>query len=262
VARSKPKRRAVAPPRKKPTRRKSAPKARAKPNPKNKRPVAPGVRRDAHDVPPLPERLPAVLSGLDEVYGQATCELDHKNAFELIVATILSAQCTDKRVNMVTPKLFARYPDAYALAEADQGELEEMVKSTGFFRNKAKNLREMARALVEEYDGQVPRQMGELLTLPGVARKTANVVLGTAFGVAVGVVVDTHVMRLSQRLGLTRNDDPITIERDLMEILPRERWIQFAHQMIWHGRRVCFARKPNCGGCVLAEQCPSAFVAA
>jgi endonuclease-3 len=222
----------------------------------------------AHAKRPVPlkqlseaKRLAAILDGLDELYSEAECELDHKNAFELLCATILSAQCTDKRVNVVTPKLFERYPDAAAMAEAPIPDLEHIIRTTGFFRNKAKSLQGMARALVERHGGAVPRTMPEMVALPGAARKTANVVLGTAFGIAEGVVVDTHVARLSARLGLTRQTDPQKIEKDLTAILPRDRWISFAHQMIWHGRRVCFARKPNCGGCGLAPYCPSAFAA-
>jgi endonuclease-3 len=216
-------------------------------------------RRPAPRRLPESERIAAILAGLDADYPVAECELTHENPYQLLCATILSAQCTDKRVNLVTPTLFARYPDAAALAGAKPLELEDIIRSTGFFRAKAKNLIGMARALTERHDGAVPRTMAELTALPGVARKTANVVLGTGFGIADGVVVDTHVARLSKRLGLTRADEPKRIEADLMRKLPRERWISFAHQMIWHGRRVCFARKPNCAGCRLATVCPSAF---
>jgi endonuclease-3 len=191
-------------------------------------------------------------------WGHAVCELDHRSPFELLVATILSAQSTDKRINMVTPALFARYPDAQALARADQEELERLIHSTGFFRAKARNLIAMARKLVTEHGGQVPGSMEALVALPGVARKTANVVLGTAFGIPAGVVVDTHVQRLSQRLGLTRETSPEKIERDLMACLPRDSWIDFAHQLIWHGRRVCHARRPDCDHCALMPLCPSA----
>ncbi|HJZ83666.1 MAG TPA: endonuclease III [Polyangia bacterium] len=222
----------------------------------------------AHRKRPIPlkrlsesKRVAAILAALDEHHPDAHCELDHKNAFQLVVATILSAQCTDKRVNLVTPALFARFPDARALAQAEPAQLEDMIRSTGFFRNKTKSLIAMARRLVEAHGGAVPRTMDELTQLPGVARKTANVVLGTAFGVAAGVVVDTHVARLAPRLGLSRHDEPEKIEQDLMKKIPRERWIRFAHQLIWHGRRVCFARTPNCGGCRLAPYCPSAFAA-
>jgi endonuclease-3 len=204
-------------------------------------------------------RLQAILDGLDEMYPDAECELHHQDAFQLLVATILSAQCTDKRVNMVTPVLFARFPDPAALAAASIPELEDIIRSTGFFRNKAKNLKAMAQALVDRYGAEVPRTMAELVVLPGVARKTANVVLGTAYGIADGVVVDTHVARLSARLALSDQEDPGKIERDLMARLPRDRWVQFSHQLIWHGRRRCMARKPLCGDCVLSAHCPAAF---
>jgi endonuclease III len=209
--------------------------------------------------PPKPDRVKAVLRVIDRTYPAANCELHRENAFQLLCATILSAQCTDERVNMVTPALFARFPTPDAMAIAEQGELENLIHSTGFFRNKAKNLIGASRALVEHSGGEVPRAMDELLKLPGVARKTANVVLGTAYGIAAGVVVDTHVMRLSQRLALTKESTPEKIEADLMQIVPREKWILFSHQIIWHGRRICFARKPACDTCPLAPHCPSAF---
>jgi endonuclease-3 len=215
--------------------------------PKGKRKVA--ARRVAA------RRVADILKGLDRLYPDADCELRWRTPFELVCATILSAQCTDVRVNLVTPNLFSRWPDAQALAGADQAELEEVIRSTGFFRNKAKNLLGMARVLVEQHGGQVPRTMDEMLELPGVARKTANVVLGTAYGLATGVVVDTHVMRLSRRLGLTRKDDPVKIETELQAKIPMERWITFSHQLIWHGRRVCDAKKPRCQDCPLP--CPS-----
>jgi len=201
--------------------------------------------------PPKPDRIRAILRGLDQLYPAADCEL--------LCATILSAQCTDERVNMVTPVLFARFPTPQAMGQAEQAELETMIRSTGFFRNKAKNLIGASRMLVERWGGAIPRTMDELLQLPGVARKTANVVLGTAYGIADGVVVDTHVMRLSQRLALTKESAPEKVEADLMHVVPRERWILFSHQMIWHGRRICFARKPTCDTCPLAPHCPSAF---
>lgn len=200
-------------------------------------------------------RAAAIVDGLKKLYPDATCELDHKNAYQLLVATILSAQCTDVRVNLVTPILFRRWPTPAKLAAAEPAALEDVIRSTGFFRNKTKSLLGMARALVEDHGGKVPRTMEEMLELPGVARKTANVVLGTAYGIASGVVVDTHVMRLSQRLGLTRADEPKKIEADLMAILPQEEWIDFSHRLIWHGRRVCAARKPDCAACPLP--CPS-----
>jgi endonuclease-3 len=207
------------------------------------------------------KRVQAILAGLDRLYPAADCALDRKNAFELLCATILSAQCTDERVNMVTPGLFAKFPTPAAMGQAAQPEIENIIRSTGFFRNKAKNLIGAARLLTEKWGGQVPRTMEELLQLPGVARKTANVVLGTAYGIAVGVVVDTHVTRLSQRLGLTKATTPEQIERDLMQLVPQERWILFSHQLIWHGRRICQARNPSCDVCPLAPHCPSAFKA-
>jgi endonuclease-3 len=204
---------------------------------------------------PAPARVAKIIAGLKELYPDVRCELDHENAFQLTVATILSAQSTDKRVNMVTPELFRRWPDAAALASADPAELEQVIHSTGFFRNKAKSLLGMARRLVERHDGEVPRTMEEMLELPGVARKTSNVVLGTAYGIASGVVVDTHVMRLSNLLGLTQNTDPVKIELDLQGIIPKDEWIDFSHRLIWHGRRVCIANRPKCGECPLP--CPS-----
>ena len=180
----------------------------------------------------------------------------HEDAYQLLVATILSAQCTDARVNMVTPALFHRYPDARAMAEADLDELQEIIRSTGFFRNKSKSLHGSARKLVDEFDGEVPTNMRDLLKLPGVARKTANVVLGTAYGIASGVVVDTHVGRLSRRLGLTHEKTPVKVEKDLMDLIPREEWINFAHRLIHHGRRVCQARRPRCEECAFADLCP------
>ncbi len=209
---------------------------------------------------PATERTDEIIRRLHRAYPDAICALDHNNAFELLVATILSAQCTDERVNKVTPALFARYPTPLAFAEADITELEQAVHSTGFYRNKAKNIKTAAQRLVQVYGGEVPTSMDELLTLAGVARKTANVVLGTAFGIADGVVVDTHVRRLSNRLGLTTHDDPEKIERDLMALLPRTEWVGFAHRLILHGRQICDARKPNCALCTLNELCPSALL--
>lgn len=198
-----------------------------------------------------------VLERLLIEYPDAHCELDFRNAFELVCATILSAQCTDVRVNMVTPVLFARYPDAAALSAAALPDVEEIVRTTGFFRAKAKSLVGMATMLMTRHGGEVPRTIDQLVPLPGVGRKTANVVLGNAFDINEGIVVDTHVQRLSRRLGLTREPDPIGIEKELMPLFPRERWAILSHLLIWHGRRVCFARKPNCGACVLADVCPS-----
>jgi len=198
-----------------------------------------------------------VLRRLRGEYPEARCALLHENPYELIVSTILSAQCTDEMVNRVTPELFRRYPTAASLAKARLPSVEKLVKSTGFFRNKARNITGMAKKVVADFGGAVPRTMDELLTLPGVARKTANVVLGTAFGVASGVVVDTHVDRLSHRLDLTKEKDPKKIEQDLMKIIPKEKWILFSHQLIWHGRLVCQARRPRCPDCPLEDLCYS-----
>jgi endonuclease-3 len=196
---------------------------------------------------------------LAEAWPDARVELDHENAYQLLVATILAAQSTDKTINTITPALFVKYPDANALAQADQAELEKLIVKSGFFRNKAKHLIGMAQAVVTRHNGEIPRTMDELCALPGVARKTANVVLGSALGIDVGVVVDTHVTRLAARLGLTTHTDPVKIEHDLMAILPKEQWTPFAHRLIWHGRRVCIAKKPDCEHCTLAPLCPSAF---
>jgi len=202
-----------------------------------------------------PGRVAAILAGLDAAYPQAICELNHENAFQLLISTILSAQCTDVRVNQVTEALYKKYPTPEAFAYATPHELEQDIRPTGFFRNKTKSIMGASKAIIENFGGQVPRTMEEMLTLPGVARKTANVVLGTAYGIASGVVVDTHVMRLSQRLDLSRNEDPKKVELDLMAILPQDKWIQFSHQLIWHGRRVCNARKPKCVECNLEKLC-------
>lgn len=207
-----------------------------------------------------PELAALYYDRLAAAYPDAHCALDHRNAFELLAATILSAQCTDARVNMVTPSLFARYPTARELADARQEDVEEIIRSTGFFRSKAKSLIGMASALVERHGGDVPRSMEELTALPGVGRKTANVILGNAFGLNEGVVVDTHVARLSHRLGLVTGDDPVKIERKLMKLVPRERWTMLSHLLIEHGRQLCGARKPRCGECVLANTCPSSTI--
>jgi endonuclease-3 len=204
------------------------------------------------------ERLKKIVPTLARVYGDAHCALVHHNALELLVATILSAQCTDHRVNIVTSLLFKKYRSAKDFAEADLQALEQDIRSTGFFRNKAKNIQGAARQILERHGGEVPARMEDLLELPGVARKTANVVLGTWFKKAVGVVVDTHVHRISRRLQLTREEDPKKIERDLMKLLPMKEWISFSHRLIWHGRKICAARKPNCGACPIAGECPSA----
>jgi endonuclease-3 len=202
-----------------------------------------------------PRRVSEILAKLDEAYGSATCELKHENAFQLLISTILSAQCTDVRVNQVAETLYKKYPDAKTFAYATPSELEQDIRPTGFFRNKTKSIMGASKAILEKFGGQVPRTMEEILTLPGVARKTGNVVLGTAYGIACGVVVDTHVLRLSNRLDLTRNEDPKKVEQDLMKIIPKEKWIQFSHQLIWHGRRVCHARKPKCIVCNMESLC-------
>ena len=202
-----------------------------------------------------PQRVAAILAKLDQAYPNATCELNHKNAFELLIATILSAQCTDVRVNQVTETLFKKYPDAKAFAYANPSELEQEIRPTGFFRNKTKSVMGASKAILDKFGGEVPRTMEEILTLPGVARKTANVVLGTAYGIPSGVVVDTHVQRITNRLDLTRNEDPKKIEQDLMRVIPKDKWILFSHQIIWHGRRICQARKPKCVECNLESLC-------
>ena len=204
-----------------------------------------------------PERVRAILEKLDEAYPAATCALTHDNPFQLLISTILSAQCTDVRVNQVTATLYKKYPTPETFAYANPKELEQDIRPTGFFRNKTKSIMGASKQIVEEMHGQVPKTMEELLTLPGVARKTANVVLGTAFGIAAGVVVDTHVQRVSRRLDLTRNTDPKKIEQDLMQVIPQAKWILFSHQLIWHGRRVCQARKPRCLDCTLEKICYS-----
>jgi endonuclease III len=204
-----------------------------------------------------PARVRRILQKLDEAYPAATCALRHHNAFQLLIATILSAQCTDERVNMVTPDLFQKYPTPKDFAYANPKDIENEIRSTGFFRNKTKSIIGASKKIVEDFHGEVPRTMEELLTLPGVARKTANVVLGCAFGIASGIVVDTHVQRLAGRLDLTKNTDPKKIEQDLMQIIPQDKWILFSHQLIWHGRRVCQARKPKCIECNLEEICYS-----
>lgn len=208
----------------------------------------------------IARRARAIDRRLAKAYPDAKCALDHKNPLELLVATILSAQCTDARVNMVTPALFRKYPNARALAAADPAELEHAIQSTGFFRNKAKNIRAACQILVERHGGKVPPTMEELLELPGVARKTANVILGNAFGVP-GITVDTHLGRLSRRMGLTTHQDPVKVERDLAELLPPIEWTMFSHRMIHHGRRICTARKPLCNQCPVEDLCPKIGVA-
>lgn len=202
-------------------------------------------------------RVRTIVAVLNRAYPDAHCELNFADPFQLTVATILSAQCTDVRVNMVTPELFRHWPDAYALAGAKQEEVEAVIRSTGFFHNKARSLIGLARALVADHEGAVPRTMAELRPLPGIGRKTANCVLGNAYGLSEGITVDTHVLRLSMLLGLSKERDAEKLERDLMGIIPREDWSMVSHLLIWHGRRVCIANRPKCGECVIAEWCPS-----
>lgn len=205
-------------------------------------------------------RAGLALKALAKLYPDAECALKHQSPLQLLVATILSAQCTDARVNMVTPALFRRYPDAAAFASAERDELESLIKSTGFFRNKAKNIKECCRAIIEEHGGEVPDSLEALVKLPGIGRKTANVVLGDAFGVP-GITVDTHVGRLSRRIGLSAHTDPVKAEHDLMKLIPKKEWTKFSHRMIFHGRQVCFARKPKCDECLLKSFCPKIGVA-
>ena len=230
---------------------------------KAKAPVAAGRGRPASSAsgkynPVAPERIQEILKRLDQRYPGVTCALQHRNAWELLVATILSAQCTDVRVNMVTPELFRKYPTPADLAKMRPEQIEPDIRTTGFFRNKAKSIVGAAKAVTAEHGGQVPDDIDKLLALPGVARKTANVVLGTWFNKAEGVVVDTHVQRISRRLELTRNEDPQKIEQDLMQVIPRERWILFSHQVIHHGRQLCIARSPKCVDCPLENLCHAA----
>jgi len=217
-------------------------------------------RRRARSATPLPERAREIYVRLVEHYPDAHCALDFKSPFQLLVATILSAQCTDKRVNMVTPALFKRYRTPAALAVAKPEELEEIIKSTGFFRNKTKSLLGMSNAVAERHGGKIPDTMDELVKLPGVGRKTANVVLGNAYDKNEGVVVDTHVGRVSKRLGLTRQTDPVKVEQDLMKLFPSDRWTMLSHLLIEHGRRICEARRPKCESCFLSDICPSSTV--
>jgi endonuclease III len=218
---------------------------------------SPPAARPAKAAGTDPKRVAAMLAKLDQAYPTAECELKHDNAFQLLVSTILSAQCTDVRVNQVTATLYQKYRGPKDFAYADPKELEQEIRPTGFFRNKTKSVMGASKEILERFGGEVPRTMEEMLTLPGVARKTANVVLGTAYGIASGIVVDTHVQRLANRLDLTRNEDPKKIEQDLMQVIPKAKWIQFSHQLIWHGRRVCGARKPKCAECNLETLCYS-----
>lgn len=238
-------------------RKKTAPKKKTAPV---RKPVArrPAPRPKPPKGPALRAHAGTIFRRLSKEYPAAHCELDFRTPLELVVATILSAQCTDKRVNLVTPALFRRYPNAAALAAARIEDVEEIIRSTGFYHNKAKSIVGMAKVLVAHYGGEVPKSMEELVVLPGVGRKTANVVLGNAFGINEGVVVDTHVARLSLRLGLTKETDPVKIEQALMPLFDRDKWALLSHLLIWHGRRICDARKPRCAECVLRDICPSA----
>jgi endonuclease III len=229
--------------------------AAAAKTPANKRKGSRKARATSAYNPLAPERVAEILERLDQLYPDVTCALTHSDAWQLLVATILSAQSTDVNVNRVTPELFRKYPTVQDFAALTPEQLEPDVRSTGFFRNKSKSVVGAAKKIVSEFGGKVPDQMDQLLTLPGVARKTANVVLGTWFKKAEGVVVDTHVHRISRRLELTKQDDPKNIEQDLMKVIPREKWILFSHQVIWHGRKLCYARKPNCAGCLLENIC-------
>ena len=221
-----------------------------------RKPVASKPTKKSATYDPLaPERIEQILARLDERYPDVKCALTHKSAWELLVATILSAQCTDARVNMVTPVLFAKYPSPQDVARLEPADLEPDIVSTGFFRNKAKSIVGAARKVVSDFGGEVPNEMEKLLTIPGAARKTANVVLGSWYGIADGVVVDTHVHRISRRLELTTENDPPKIEQDLMKIVPRDRWIAFSHQVIHHGRQLCDARKPKCEQCSIEDLC-------
>jgi endonuclease-3 len=220
-------------------------------------PPSPKARRGRTAKPTSPERVAAILGILETTYPNVVCALNHKNAWELTVATILSAQCTDARVNLVTPELFRRFPTPAAMAQASLPELEELIRTTGFFRNKSKSIKGAAELVTKEYKGQIPQTMEEMLRIPGVARKTANVVLGSWFGIASGVVVDTHVLRLTRRLELTKNTTPEKIEQDLEKIIPQDHWIAFSHELIHHGRQICIARNPRCADCTLEKLCNS-----
>ena len=223
---------------------------RKAPNPRSKR-TSPARG------PLAPQRVSAILKALDEAYPDAVCALSHRSPWELLVATILSAQCTDVRVNMVTPELFRRFPTPQAMAKATLPDLENLIRTTGFFRNKAKSIQGAARKIIDDFGGQVPQTLAELTTIPGAARKTANVVLGVCFGKAEGVVVDTHVFRIARRLELAKGDTPQVVEQELMKVIPQDRWIAFSHQLIHHGRQVCEARKPKCDRCNLEQLCTS-----
>jgi endonuclease-3 len=223
-----------------------------------KEPVSPKLKLGKTAKPLAPERVAAILDALRKTYPNVVCALTHKNAFELVIATALSAQTTDVNVNKVTPALFKLYPTPKRLAAASLPEIEELIHSTGFYRAKAKNIQGAAKILVERFGSKVPETIEELIQLPGVARKTANVVLGSWFGIASGVVVDTHVLRLTKRLELTKQSDPVKVEKDLQKVIPKDRWIQFSHELIHHGRQICIARKPRCVDCTLEKICNSA----
>jgi endonuclease III len=218
-------------------------------------PKAKPTRKPTGDL--APDRIAAILKALDEAYPNVECALHHTSPWELLVATILSAQCTDVRVNMVTPELFKRFPTPAAMAKATLPELEALIRTTGFYRNKAKSIQGAAKKVVEDFNGKVPQTLAELITIPGAARKTANVVLGVSFKHAEGVVVDTHVFRIARRLSLTKSETAANVEQDLMKIIPQDRWIAFSHQLIHHGRQVCIARKPKCDHCNLEQLCHS-----
>jgi endonuclease-3 len=220
-------------------------------------PVTAKVKRGKTARPLAPERVAAILDGLKKAYPNAVCALNHRSAWQLLVATILSAQCTDVRVNLVTPELFKTFPTPKAMAAASLPELEELIRTTGFFRNKAKSIQGAGRVVTQEFSGNVPQTMEEMLRIPGAARKTANVVLGSWYGIAVGVVVDTHVLRISRRLELTKETTPQKVEQDLMRVIPQAKWIDFSHEMIFHGRQICIARKPKCADCMLERLCNS-----
>ncbi|HUH61552.1 MAG TPA: endonuclease III [Terracidiphilus sp.] len=234
------------------TKKRAAKGAPAKATPARKPQARSATRGDL-----APERIAAILKALDEAYPNAECALHHRSPWELLVATILSAQSTDVRVNMVTPELFRRFPTPEAMAKAPISELESLVRTTGFFRNKAKSIQGAAQKIVEVFGGQVPQTLDELITIPGAARKTASVVLGVCFGKAEGVVVDTHVFRIARRLDLAKGDTPQKVEQELMRVLPKDHWIAFSHQVIHHGRQVCIARKPKCDRCNLEQLCHS-----
>jgi endonuclease-3 len=238
-------------PAKKPT-KKATPKKSAKKTSAKK-----AAHRATATGPLAKERVDAILKGLDEAYPNAVCALNHRMPWELLVATILSAQCTDVRVNIVTPELFRRFPSPQVMATATLPELEELIRTTGFFRNKAKSIQGAARKIIADFGGEVPQTLAELITIPGAARKTANVVLGVSFGKAEGVVVDTHVFRIARRLELAKGNTPEKVEQELMKVLPRDRWISFSHQIIQHGRKVCVARNPKCRECNLETLCRS-----